>query len=46
MFRVHLGYTVSGRDKWKVFPTLEAASAFCQRVFQDTGLVLSITRES
>jgi hypothetical protein len=46
LFRVHIGYTRSGRDRWRKFVTLTEASAFCNRVFHLKGVVLSITKAS
>lgn len=44
MFRVHVGHTKTGRDRWRKFATLAEASAFCSEVFDRTGIVLSIVR--
>jgi hypothetical protein len=43
MYKVHIGYTKAGRDKWRKFETLATANAFCSEVFEKTGIVLSIT---
>jgi hypothetical protein len=42
MFRVHVGYTGTGRDRWRVFDSLKDAKEFCERVFARTGTVLTI----
>jgi hypothetical protein len=42
-YRIHIGYTKAGRDKYRYFATLEAARSAADRVFQATGTVLSIT---
>ncbi len=42
MFKVHIGYTLTGRNRWRKFSTLADASAFCSQVFTRTGIVLSI----
>lgn len=44
MFRVHIGYTRTGRNRWRRFATLEAATAFCQAVHKATRIVLAIER--
>jgi hypothetical protein len=38
MYKVHVGY-----NKCRKFKTLAAAKAFCSKVFEKTGVVLSIT---
>jgi hypothetical protein len=43
-YKVHIGYTTRGRDRWRMFPTLEAATAFCEAVHEQAGVVLSVTR--
>jgi hypothetical protein len=40
MYRVHIGYTPKGRDRWKYFETFDQASAFCNEVFIKTRIVL------
>lgn len=42
MFKVHIGYTSKGNDRWRKFDTLESANAFCERVRAASGLILSI----
>lgn len=42
MYRVHVGYTRSGRDRWIKFDTLEKANAFCNEVMFATGTVLTV----
>lgn len=44
MFRVHIGYTITGRNRWRKFATLAEASTYCDRVFRRRGVVLSIVR--
>lgn len=41
-YRVHIGYTRTGRDRWRKFATLADASRFCEAVWQATGIILSI----
>ena len=41
-YKVHIGYTRAGRNRWRRFSTLETASQFCERVRQATGIILSI----
>jgi hypothetical protein len=43
MYRVHIGYTRNGNDRWRYFDSLDVAVAFCGSVFRRSGLVLSIT---
>jgi hypothetical protein len=43
-FRVHIGCTAKGRDRWRYYGTLEAATAAVSAVFAKTGIVLSIVR--
>lgn len=43
-FKVHVGYTRTGRNRWRRFATLADASAFCSAIFAKTGIVLSITQ--
>jgi hypothetical protein len=31
--------------RWRKFPTLEAAKAYCDQVFKKTGIVLGIEQE-
>lgn len=44
MFKVHIGYTRKGRDRWRRFETMAEAIAFCQRIFAATSVVLSIVK--
>ena len=43
-YKVHTGYTPSGRDKWKRFDTLQNATLFCSEVFNRCGIVLTIVK--
>ena len=43
MYKVHIGYTASGRGKYRKFETLQEAQSFCDEVFLKTGVVLTIT---
>jgi hypothetical protein len=43
-YRVHIGYTRRGADRWRYFQTLEAASKACNAVFQQTGIILTVER--
>jgi len=42
MFKVHVGYTAMGRDRWKSFKTLSEAQALCKEVHSKTGKILWI----
>jgi hypothetical protein len=42
MFCVHLGYTVTGRNRWQRFYTLDAAVRFCEMERVRTGVILTI----
>lgn len=41
-FKVHIGYTRSGRNRWRKFATLAEASRFCESVRTATGIILTI----
>jgi hypothetical protein len=41
-YKVHIGFTVTGRNRWRKFATLEGASMFCGRIWRESGIVLSI----
>lgn len=45
MYKVHVGYTQRGKDKWRRFKTIEDAKAFCEKVYTLTGVILSIIVE-
>jgi len=45
MYRVHVGYTCTGRDRWRRFADLESAKEFCALIFQATRIVLCIERD-
>lgn len=42
MFKVHVGYTRAGRDRWVRFVTLAQAMVFCEEVRRPTGIVLTV----
>lgn len=42
-YQVHIGYTRTGRDKWRTFDTLAEAFLFVRKVFERSRIVLSIT---
>jgi len=42
MFKVHVGYTALGRNRWRRFYTIEGARAYVSAVFNTTGIVLTI----
>lgn len=42
MFKVHVGYTRSGRNRWRRFTTIDDAKAFCERIHRATGVILTI----
>jgi len=44
MFKVHIGYTRTGRNRWRRFATLEAATVFVNAVHTATRIVLTIER--
>jgi hypothetical protein len=46
MFKVHVGYTATGRNRWRRFVTLDAASAFCERVRRATRAILTIIEDN
>ncbi len=41
-YKVHIGYSLTGRTRYRNFSTLQAAKDFCERVWQASGVVLSI----
>jgi hypothetical protein len=41
-YRVHLGYTRTGRNRWSYFLTVEEAMAFANDIFHRTGVVVSV----
>jgi len=43
-FKVHIGYTPIGKDKWKSFDSEAAAKEYCQEVFAKTCKILLIKR--
>lgn len=45
LYRVHIGYTITGRDRWRCFATLEQAREFCDSVFRATKIVLTIIED-
>lgn len=45
MYKVGIGYTAKGRERWKKFTTIEEANAFCQKVFAASSIVLTIIKE-
>lgn len=44
MYKVHIGYTIKGNDRWKKFPTLKKANEFCNQVFAKTKIILTIVK--
>ena len=42
-YRVHIGYTKRGNDRYAYFTTLGEAANFCGDVFAKRNIVLSIT---
>jgi hypothetical protein len=44
-FKVHIGYTANGRDRWKRYATLDEAQEVCNRVFAETKIVLCIVED-
>ena len=45
MYKVHIGYAKTGRDRWRRFQTIEAATAFCSDVFRRKNIVLAIVTD-
>lgn len=43
-FRVHIGYTPTGKSKWKRFMNLCDAREFCNRYHAKYGVILSIEK--
>jgi len=41
-YRVHLGYTAAGRNRWAYFDTIEDANAYCELVRARRGIILSV----
>jgi hypothetical protein len=41
-FKVHLGFTPLGRDKWKNFEDEAGARLYCKQVHEKTGKILFI----
>lgn len=44
LYRVHVGYTRKGNDRYVRFASLESARKFCSEVFDKTGKVLAIVQ--
>lgn len=44
-YKVHVGYSASGRDRWRHFESYEAARDFCQEAFERTGKILAIHKD-
>lgn len=42
-YKVNIGFTATGKPRFRRFATLEEATALCSEVFQKSGIVLSIT---
>ena len=40
--RVHIGWTQSGKDRWRYFNSIESAIEACNAVFNATGIVLTV----
>lgn len=41
-FRVHVGYSLTGRDRWVYFVTLPDACAYAQSIFEARGVVVAV----
>lgn len=41
-YKVHVGYTATGRNRWRRFTDLNSAQAFCNQVCRATRIVLTI----
>ena len=44
-YKVHVGYTAKGNDRWKKFESFEQAQALCNDVAKRTGIILTIVKE-
>jgi hypothetical protein len=42
-YRIHVGYTKAGRNRWRSFATLAEAKAYAHAYFKRSGVILSIT---
>lgn len=45
MFKVGIGYTAKGRERWKRFATEPEARKFCNDVHAKTGFILTIIED-
>lgn len=43
-YRVHIGFTRTGKDRWMRFATLDEAKAFCEQVFAKCNTILTVER--
>lgn len=44
MYRVHVGYTRNGHDRWRYFDTEQEARALCSEVSDKSGIVLTVEK--
>ena len=44
MYRVHVGYTRNGHDRWQYFDTEQEAMEMCSKAHELFGVVLTIER--
>jgi hypothetical protein len=44
MYKVGIGYTQTGREKWRKFDNFDDAQSFCSEVHQKTGIILTIIK--
>lgn len=44
MYRVHVGYTRNGHDRWRYFDTEQEARVLCSEVSDKCGIILTIER--
>ena len=44
MYKVGIGYTKTGRERWRKFDNFDDAQAFCSEVHRQTRVVLTIIK--
>lgn len=43
-YKVHIGYTPTGQDRWRKFDSLNEANEFVHIVFAESGKILTIVK--
>jgi hypothetical protein len=43
-YRVHIGYTATGRDRWRYYNTLENAQAVARIIFKALGVLVAVEK--